>query len=74
MDVVLALTMEWDDGRLKWFRYDWSDIPVKTLQVDSEEIWTPNIDLANRNHDYPPAAEQHLETTIRHDGKISLNN
>ena len=74
MDVVLALTMEWDDGRLQWNRYEWSDIPVKTLQVDSDDIWTPNIDLANRNHDHPPGYERHLETTIRNDGKNSFNN
>ena len=74
LDVVLALTMEWDDGRLKWPQYEWSDIPVRTLQVDSDDIWTPNIDLANRNHDHPPGYERHLETTIRNDGKISFNN
>ena len=74
LDVVLALTIEWVDGRLIWKPYQWGDIQVKTLQVDSDDIWTPNIDLANRNHDYPPAAEQNLETTIRFDGKISFNN
>ena len=74
MDVVLALTLEWHDGRLKWNQYDWSNTPIRTLQVDSSDIWTPNIDLANRNHDYSPTTERHLETTIRFDGKISFKN
>ena len=74
MDIVLALTLEWHDGRLEWGQYDWSDTPIRTLQVDSNEIWTPNIDLANRNHDYPAATEKKLATTIRYDGKISFNN
>ena len=69
MDVVLALTMEWQDGRLTWGRYDWSDIPIKTLQVDSEDIWTPHIDLANRIHDR--FDERYLDTTLRFDGTIS---
>ena len=75
MDVVLALTLVWQDGRLTWNPYQWNDgayTPIKTLKVDSEDIWTPNIDLANRIHDYSPMTERYLETTIRFDGKISV--
>ena len=69
MDVVLALTLEWFDGRLKWDQYSWSKTPVKTLQVDSTDIWTPHIDLSNRIHDYSPMSEEYLKSTIRSDGK-----
>ena len=71
MDVVLALTLEWHDGRLTWGQHDWSDTPINTLQIDSEDIWTPHIDLANRIHDFSPITERYLESTIRFDGKIS---
>lgn len=74
MDIVLALTLEWYDWRLEWDEYEWGETVIKTLQVDSSDIWTPNIDLANRNHDFSLTNERHLETTIRFDGKISLNN
>ena len=73
MDVVVALTLEWQDGRLKWGQWDWSTIPVKTIQVDSGDIWTPHIDLANRIHDYSPITERYLETTVRFDGTIKVN-
>ena len=65
---VLAVTMEWQDGRLTWGEFNWSDIPIKTLQVDSEDIWTPHIDLANRIHDR--FDERYLDTTLRFDGTI----
>ena len=73
MDVVLALTLEWQDGRLKWGPWDWSIIPVKTIQVDSEDIWTPHIDLPNRIHNYSPITERYLETTVRYDGTMKVN-
>ena len=69
MDVVLALTLEWQDGRLTWGQYAWSDTPIKTIQVDSSDIWTPHIDLANRIHNYSPITERYLDTTVRFDGK-----
>ena len=68
MDAVVALTLEWIDGRLMW---DCSHEPIfKTIKVDSETIWTPNIDFANRIHDYSPITERPLKSRVRFDGKI----
>ena len=69
MDLVLALTLEWKDPRLFWNAYK-SGVPIKSIQVDSEKIWTPNIDLANRVHDYSPVTERYLKATVQSDGMI----
>ena len=48
MDVVLALTIKWEDKRLRWNKYEWGrllSIPVNTIQVSSDEIWTPRTDF-----------------------------
>ena len=48
MDVVLALTIKWEDKRLRWNKYEWVtllNIPVTTIQVSSDEIWTPRANL-----------------------------
>ena len=70
MDLVLALTLEWKDPRLVWNKYRWSEVPIRSIQVDSEKIWTPNIDLANRVHDYSPVTERYLKATVQSDGMI----
>ena len=66
MDLVLALTLEWEDSRLQWNGTEW-----RSIQVASAKIWTPNIDLANRIYDYSPVTERYLKATIESDGKIS---
>ena len=68
MDVVLALSLEWEDTRLVWGENDFG-YPIYTIQVNSEDIWTPNIDLANRIHNYSPNTERYLKTTVGNDGK-----
>ena len=71
MDVVLALTIEWYDKRLVWGLYDHTQeyaIPIKTIEVSSDQIWTPRIDIANRLHDYSPSTERLLHSTVRFDG------
>ena len=71
MDVVLALTIEWYDKRLVWGLYDYTQeyaIPIKTIEVSSDQIWTPRIDIANRLHDYSPSTERLLHSTVRFDG------
>ena len=72
MDFVLALTLEWTDARLKWNEREWSGTPIRSIQVDSDKIWTPNIDIANRIHDYSPGSERYLKATVQSDGKISI--
>ena len=68
MDVVLALSLEWNDTRLVWGANDFG-YPVYAIQVNSEDIWTPNVDLANRIHNYSPNTERYLKTTVGNDGK-----
>ena len=70
MDLVLALTLEWTDARLKWNEREWSNTPVRSIQVDSDYIWTPNIDLANRMHDYSPMTERPLKATVQSNGNL----
>ena len=48
MDLVLALTIKWEDKRLRWNKYEWGtllSLPVNTIQVSSDEIWTPGTDF-----------------------------
>ena len=76
MDVVLALTIEWYDKRLVWGLYDYTQeyaIPIKTIEVSSDQIWTPRIDIANRLHDYSPSTERLLHSTVRFDGNSEKN-
>ena len=68
MDVVLALSLEWNDTRLVWGANDFG-YPVYAIQVNSEDIWTPNVDLANRIHNYSPNTERYLKTTVGNDCK-----
>ena len=74
MDVVLALTMKWKDSRLKWDANEWGEIPITSLSVDSSEIWNPAIDIANRIHDFSPATERFMKSTVNFKGeKNSIN-
>ena len=52
MDVVLALTIEWYDKRLVWGLYDYTKeyaIPIKTIEVSSNHIWTPRNAIFNNS-------------------------
>ena len=71
MDIVIALSLEWIDPRLKW---DSVDVPtfLKDIRVNSKDIWTPNIDFANRIFVFSPTSEIHLKTTISHKGNLTL--
>ena len=71
MDLVLALSIEWKDTRLMWNETDFGEFPIKEIQVDTQDIWTPHIDLANRIHNYSPNTERYLKATVGNDGKIS---
>ena len=71
MDIVIALTLEWTDPRLAWNETLWSRTPIKSIQVDSDQIWTPNIDIANRIHDYAPETERFLKASIQNNGKMN---
>ena len=66
MDVVLALSLEWYDSRLRWTPS--KKTPIREIRVKSEDIWTPKIDLANRiySHDW----EIDLKASVRFNGKI----
>ena len=68
MDLVLALSLEWYDSRLKWNLTE--EMPIKEIRVKSEDIWTPKIDLANRiyKHDW----EIDLKASVRFNGKITI--
>ena len=68
MDLVIALSMEWNDGRLKWDPDRFNDKPIRELRVENNKIWTPKIDLANRiySHDW----EIDLKASVRFNGKI----
>ena len=70
MDVVLALSLEWFDPRLTWNLTveDTNINPVRKIRIDSSEIWTPNIDLANRIYNYSPEKETILKATIGYKG------
>ena len=69
MDVVLALTLEWQDPRLTWDPYVWGNTRISELTVKPEEIWTPSIDIANRIHDYSPVSERIMMSTVNYEGK-----
>ena len=59
--------------RLQWGIYDQHKlIPIKTLEVSNDQIWTPRIDIANRLHNFSPSTERDLYSTVRFDGKIQL--
>ena len=64
------LNVEWTDTRLKWNQTDFGDFPIKEIQVDNQDIWTPHIDLANRIHNYSPNTERSLKATVGYNGKI----
>ena len=72
MDVVLALTLEWQDPRLTWDPYVWGNTRISELTVKPEEIWTPSIDIANRIHDYSPVSERIMMSTVNYEGKRFL--
>ena len=58
--------------RLQWGIYDQHKlIPIKTLEVSNDQIWTPRIDIANRLHNFSPSTERDLYSTVRFDGKIN---
>ena len=39
MDLVLALSLEWNDTRLMWNENDFGDLPVKAIQnLKSEQL------------------------------------
>ena len=69
MDLVLALSLEWYDSRLKWNLTE--EMPIKEIRVKSEDIWTPKIDLVNRI--YKHHWEIDLKATVRYNGKITIN-
>ena len=71
MDIVVALSLEWIDPRLKW-DFGQFDVPIREIRVDSKDIWTPNIDLANRIYNFSPTSEIHLQATISHIGNVTL--
>ena len=68
MDLVLALSLEWYDTRLSWPQIE--EMAVKEIQVKSEDIWTPKIDLANRI--YKHHWEIDLKATVGFNGKITI--
>ena len=72
MDLVIALSMEWNDGRLKWDPYRFDDKPIRELRVENNKIWTPKIDLANRIHEFD--SEIDLKATVGYDGKKTTFN
>ena len=69
MDVVLALRLEWYDSRLKWDPFN-KLMPIREIRVTNDYIWTPNIDLANRLHEYD--SEMDLKASVRFNGKIAI--
>ena len=71
MDVVLALTLDWQDPRLTWDSYAWGKTRISELTVKPGEIWTPSIDIANRIHDYSPVSERIMMSTVSYEGKRS---
>ena len=72
MDIVIALSLEWIDPRLQWhFFSDWFG-DVKEIRVNSKDIWTPNIDLANRIYNFSPTSEIDLQATISDIGNVTL--
>ena len=71
MDIVIALSLEWIDPRLEW-DFDQFDVPIRDIRVNSKDIWTPNIDLANRIYNFSPGSEIHLKATISHKGNLMI--
>ena len=71
MDIVIALSLEWIDPRLKWDKDQFGDVPIKDIRVKSKDIWTPNIDFANRIFDFSPTSEIDLKATVSHEGNVT---
>ena len=69
MDIVIALSLEWIDTRLKWDP-DEFETPIKEIRVKSKDIWTPNIDFANRIFNFSPGSEIHLKATVSYEGNV----
>ena len=72
MDLVIALSMEWNDERLKWNPNRFNDNPIRELRVENNKIWTPKIDLANRIYEFD--SEIDLKATVGYDGKKTTFN
>ena len=70
MDIVIALSLEWIDPRLKWDSNQF-DVPIRDIRVKSKDIWTPNIDFANRIFDFSPTSEIDLKATVSHEGNVT---
>jgi len=72
MDVVLALSLEWYDSRLKWKLSN--EMNMRERPVKSEDIWTPKIGLSNQiytkfySHDW----EINRKASVRYNGKITI--
>ena len=59
--------------RLKWGIYDNHKlIPIKTIDVNNDQIWSPRIDIANRLHNFSPSTERELYSTVRFDGELRV--
>ena len=68
MDIVIALSLEWIDSRLKW---NYNTAPIREIRVSSRDIWTPNVDFANRLFNFSPEIEIDLKATISHTGNVT---
>ena len=54
-DATIAVSMQWNDHRLKWDTEEYGR--VQLIRVRKEEVWTPDLHIVNRIHDFAKADE-----------------
>ena len=47
--------MQWSDHRLKWDADKYGQLQI--IRVKKDEVWTPDLDIVNRIHDFAKSDE-----------------
>ena len=55
LDATIAVSMQWYDPRLMWDK-DKNGM-VQTIRARLDEVWTPELLIVNRIHDFPKVDE-----------------
>ena len=68
IDATITTTMSWIDLRLRWNLNDFGNI--NQIECLPSHIWTPDIDVINRVHDFSATNEKPQMATIEHNGNV----
>ena len=56
MDATIALSMRWNDARLRWNASDYSN--TRKIRALKSQVWIPDLNVVNRIHDFSPEDEK----------------